>query len=299
MRLITGGSGMVGQHTSGDVHLSSADCDLLDFEETKRCFAYFGPTEIVHLAAKVGGVQGNLSAPGDFYWKNIMINTNVLEAARWCGVRRLLYASSSCIYSPEISMPCKEADQHCAPPFYAHSAYAYTKRMLHVQSQAYREQWGCDFFGVVLVNLYGPGDNFDEVNGHIIPSLISRCVRAQEEGTDFVVWGSGSPLREVVYVKDVGRIIDHLMTAPNLELVNLSPGFEISVKQIALAVAIAVGFTGNIVFDTSRPDGQIRKPTDNSRLREVLPADFRWTALSEGLKETVAWYRAQNGVVRR
>lgn len=290
---------MVGSVTTGDVHLSSAECNLMNFEETLRVFEHYKPTEVVHLAAKVGGVQGNLNYPGDFYLRNILINTHVLEAARQVGVKRLAYASSSCIYSPDIPLPCRESDLHDAPPFYAHSAYAYTKRMLHVQSLAYRQQWGCDFFGFVLVNLYGPGDNFDQVNGHIIPSLIARCCEAQDTGTDFVVWGSGAPLREVVYVKDVGRVIDHLMTVPDLELVNISPGFELSVREIAKAVAAAAGFEGRIVFDTSKPDGQFRKPTDNSRLLSVLPADWKWTPLSEGLKETIEWYRANQSRVRK
>lgn len=300
MRLVTGGSGMVGRQVSGDVHLSFKDCDLTNFSQVRDVFRELRPTEIVHLAAKVGGVQGNINYPGQFYEQNMMMNTNVLCAARRFGVKKLLYASSSCIYSPQAPLPSSENHQHIAPPFESHEAYAYTKRMLDVQARAYRSQWGSNFTGFVLVNLYGPNDNFDEVNGHIIPSLISRCIRSKEEGTDFEVWGSGWPLREVVYVKDVGRIIDILMDNYNEpEPVNISPGTELHVREIAETIAQAVGFKGNITYNTAKPDGQLRKPTDNTKLLKYLPKDFKWTPLSQGLSETVEWYLNNKDKVRR
>ena len=179
---------------------------------------------------------------------------------------------------------------HAGPPHKSNYGYAYAKRMLDVQTEVYRDQYGVNFTCVVPTNIYGPNDNFDVENGHVLPSLIHKCYIAKQQNTDLVVWGSGNPLREFIYSKDIGKLINWALDNYNeSEPVILTTSDEISIKDVVGLIVDKIGFTGNVVFDTSKPEGQFRKPADNSKLISLVP-DFKFTPIEEGITETVNWF---------
>jgi|TARA_A100001201_G_scaffold125485_1_gene109801 GDP-L-fucose synthase len=294
--LVTGGTGLVGSSipTVHDHHsnikLSSKDGNLVDKEETNKLFSLHKPTHVVHTAARVGGVGGNMSAKGAYYYDNIMINTNVLEACRIYEVTKLVSLLSTCVFPNDIEYPLTEDKFHLGEPHESNYGYSYAKRMIDVQSKVYREQYGVNFVNVIPTNIYGPHDNFDTKNGHVLPSLIHKCYLAKKNNTDLVIWGSGNPLREFIYSKDIGKLIIWALEHYNEpEPIIFSPSEEISIKDLVDLIVKAVGFTGKVIFDTTKPEGQFRKPSDNSKLRSYLP-DFEFTPIETGIKETVEWF---------
>ena len=201
--LVTGGSGLVGKSIEADFKLSSKDCDLRDTKETLNLFKSINPTHVIHCAARVGGVGGNMKAKGEFYYDNIMMNTNVLESCRLTKVKKLVSFLSTCIFPDKIEYPLTEKKIHEGAPHASNYGYAYAKRMLDVQTEVYREQYGVNFVSIIPTNIYGPHDNFNIDGGHVIPSLIHKCYMAKKLKKDFSVWGSGRALREFIYSKDV------------------------------------------------------------------------------------------------
>ena len=288
--LVTGGTGLVGTTVEADIKLGTRDANLINREETQEIFAKHQPTHVVHTAARVGGVGGNMKAKGEFYYDNIMMNTNVLEACRLNNVQKLVSILSTCIFPDNIEYPLTEKKIHSGPPHKSNYGYAYAKRMLDVQTEVYRDQYDVNFTCVVPTNIYGPNDNFDVESGHVLPSLIHKCYIAKQQNTDLVVWGSGNPLREFIYSKDVGKLINWALDNYNdSEPVILTTSHEISIKDVVGLIVEKVGFTGNVVFDTSKPEGQFRKPADNSQLISLVP-DFKFTPIEEGITETVNWF---------
>jgi len=288
--LITGGTGLVGSAISADVKLSSKDANLISWEETKDVFLKHKPARVVHTAARVGGVGGNMSAKGEYYYDNIMINTNVLEACRITGVKKLVSLLSTCVFPDKVEYPLTEKKFHLGEPHSSNYGYSYAKRMIDVQSKVYRAQYDVNFVSVIPTNIYGPNDNFDVANGHVLPSLIHKCYLAKKNNTDLTIWGSGTPLREFIYSKDIGKLVTWVLENYNeAEPIILSPSKEISIKDLVGLIVDAVGFTGDVVFDTSKPEGQFRKPTDNSKLKSYLP-DFEFVPIETGIRETVDWF---------
>ena len=224
---------------------------------------------------------------GEFYYDNIMINTNVLEACRITGVKKVVSFLSTCIFPDDIEYPLTEKKIHIGEPHNSNYAYAYAKRMLDIQSRAYKEQYGVNYTCVIPTNIYGPNDNFNLENGHVLPALIHKCYLAKKNNTDFVVWGSGKPLREFIYSEDVGRLTEWaLNNYEEEEPIIFSTSDEISIGNVAEMVVYYMGFKGKLIFDDEKPDGQFRKPSDNSKLKSYLP-DFEFTPIDKGIEKSV------------
>lgn len=246
----------------------------------------------INAAAKVGGVKGNTDFVGDFYRDNINIANNVLEGARQSGVKKLVSILSTCIYpdAQYVNYPMTEDQLHNGPPHPSNYGYAYAKRMLDVGSRAYRQQWGCNFITVVPNNLYGPHDNYDLNNGHVIPSLIRKFYEAHLASIDVTIWGSGKPLREFTFSEDAARVI--WWCAENYndpDPINIGNTEEVSIGDVAREIGRIIGFKGQIKFDTSKPEGQYRKPTSNKKLRD-LGCDVKYTSLAEGLESSIEFF---------
>ena len=238
--LVTGGNVLVGRSFNGSefIKISTKEGDLKDRDIAKEIIEKHKPDGIIHCAAKVGGIMGNTNYPGDFYHDNIMMNTNVIEEARKNGVKKLVFFSSTCVFPDKVEYPLSPEKIHLGPPHSSNYAYAYAKRMGQVQIQAYREQYGVNYFTVIPCNIYGPGDNYNLDNGHVIPSLIHKMYLAKQNNTDFVVWGSGSPLREFIFSEDVAELTMMLYEKyDGVDPVILSTSEEISIKDIVLMIA--------------------------------------------------------------
>ena len=288
--MVTGGSGLVGSTINADIKLSSKDADLRNWNETISIFEKYKPDEVIHCAGKVGGVGSNMNYKGEFFYDNIMINTNVLEACRITGVKKVVSFLSTCIFPDDIEYPLTEKKIHIGEPHNSNYAYAYAKRMLDIQSRAYKEQYGVNYTCVIPTNIYGPNDNFNLENGHVLPALIHKCYLAKKNNTDFVVWGSGKPLREFIYSEDVGRLTEWaLNNYEEEEPIIFSTSDEISIGNVAEMVVYYMGFKGKLIFDDEKPDGQFRKPSDNSKLKSYLP-DFEFTPIDKGIEKSVNWF---------
>lgn len=302
--LITGANGLVGSAIKrldppNAVYLTHEDLDLTDFAKTKEVFNDIKPTHIIHAAAVVAGVGGNINHPGLYFRDNIMINTNVLEAARLVGVKKLLSFMSTCIFPDKCEYPLNEKDLHNGPPHPSNFAYAYAKRMQDVQSRAYRKEWGCNYITAIGTNIYGPNDNFNLENAHVLPALIHKCYLAKQNGTELYVWGSGKPLREFVLSDDVAKLALWALENYNEESpIIFTSGIETSIKDAVNLVAESMGFKGKIALDDTKPDGQFRKPSDTTKLKKYLP-DFNFTSLEEGIKKTVAWFLKNYPSIRK
>jgi GDP-L-fucose synthase len=248
------------------------------------------PKGVIHLAAKVGGVKANMAAPATYFMENITINTHILEAARIYGVEKVICFLSTCVFPDPCPLPLKPEYLHLGPPHPSNYGYAYAKRMLAVQCATYNQQYGTRFVPVIPCNIYGPHDNFNLENSHVVPALIRKMWAAKEMGTAMVVWGSGSPLREFIYSKDVAWLCMSLMDEyDSTEPLILSTGIEHSIRDLVFMIAKAMDFKGDIIFDTSKPEGQYRKPSDSEPLRKKYPR-FDFTPLDVGIAETVKWF---------
>ena len=300
--LVTGGSGFLGSHVVEELELRgmpsgqvlvprSADYDLVREDSVARLFRDTRPDVVVHLAAVVGGIGANSARPGEFFYKNLMMGVQLMEQARLSGVRRFLTVGTVCSYPKDTAVPFHEEDLWSGYPEETNAPYGIAKKALLVQGQAYRRQYGFPATHLLVVNLYGPRDDFDPATSHVIPALVKKCVEARDEGLDrVVVWGDGSPTREFLYVKDAARgIVLALERYGDAEPVNLGSGTEISIRELVSKIAALTGFEGSIEWDDSRPNGQPRRCLDVSRARERFGFVAR-TGLDEGLAETVRWY---------
>jgi GDP-L-fucose synthase len=288
--MVTGGTGLVGSAINADIKLSTQDVDLRDFDTTLDLFCRTKPTEVIHCAARVGGLGGNMNYKGEYFYDNMMINMNVLEACRRVGVKKVVSFMSTCVFPDDVEYPLTEKKIHLGEPHSSNYPYAYAKRMVDIQSRAYKEQYGLNYVSVIPTNIYGPGDNFDLHQGHVMPMLIHKCYIAKQNGTDLNVWGTGNALREFIYSEDVARLtIWALDNYEEDEPIIFSPSHEITIKYMVDLIVENLNFKGNVVFDTDKPEGQFRKPSDNSKLMSYLP-DFHFTPIEEGIKKTVDWF---------
>lgn len=297
-RLVTGGTGMVGSAINADLKIGRSDVDLCSWQDVLTFFSKHQPEEVIHCAAKVGGIWSNMNYKGDFFRENILMNTHVIEAARQVGVTKLVAFLSTCVFPDDVSYPLQVKDIHRGAPHSSNDAYAYAKRMTDVQIRAYREQYGLNYVSVIPTNIYGPNDLFDLENGHVVPSLIHRCFLAREQKIDLEVWGSGKPLREFIFSEDVAKLSVWALEEYNEEEpIIFSTSEETSIKDLVEMIAELLNFKGNIKWLTDKPDGQFRKPSDNSKVKELLPS-FQFTTIYEGLKKTIDWFEKSYPAIR-
>jgi len=293
--LVTGGSGMVGkalQNINCDaIYLSSNDCDLKNLNETCDIMADYKPSHVLHLAARVGGVKANADYLGDFYFDNILINTNTLEACKRNNVKKVLSMLSTCIFPDATKYPLTEEQMHSGPPHPSNFAYAYVKRMLDVQSRAYREQYGCNFITAIPNNLYGEHDNFNLEQSHVIPAIIRKVYEAKELNKEIVLWGDGSPLREFTYSQDLAKALIFLMEKYNgKDPINIGSSEEVSIKNVAEIIAEELDFKGEVIWDTTKPAGQFKKPSDKSKINSLGWSQERYIRIKDGIKNTCRWF---------
>ena len=301
--LVTGGNGFLGRHLlrrlrgAGCERLiapPSSECDLTREADVRRLMERERPEVVVHLAAVVGGIGANRRQPGSFFYKNLTMGVHLVEAAREHRVEKFLAVGTICSYPKFTPVPFKEEHLWDGYPEETNAPYGLAKKMLLVQLQAYRQQYGFNGANVLLVNLYGPGDNFDLETSHVIPALVRKCVEARQRGDAVLpVWGTGRPTREFLYVEDAARglhlALERLETS---EPVNIGSGQEISIADLAGLIARKTGFAGQLKFDPNQPDGQPRRCLDVRRAKELLGFEAT-TSLSDGLDRTIAWYEEQ------
>jgi len=300
--LVTGGAGFFGSFVVdalrrrgvADVFVPRRkDYDLVDRAACKQVIADSRPDVVFHLAARVGGIGANRDNPGLFLFENAMMGLQLLEECRLAGVKKTVIAGTICAYPKFAPVPFREDDLWNGYPEETNAPYGVAKRLLLVQAQAYREQYGLDSIVLFPVNLYGPRDNFDLRTSHVIPAMIRKCLAARDEGrAEVTLWGDGTPTREFLYVEDAAEAM--ILGAERYDApdpVNLGSGEEITIRDLAATVAQATGFAGRFVWDTAQPNGQPRRRLDVSRARERF-GFVAATSLAEGLKKTVAWYTA-------
>ena len=297
--LVTGGTGLVGSALNMGIKISSKDVDLRDSNQVFEFFNKIKPEYVIHCAGRVGGVGSNMNSKGEFFYDNIMINTNVIEAARRVKVKKLLCCLSTCVFPDKVEYPITEEQMHRGEPHSSNYPYAYAKRMADIQIKAYREQYETNYISIIPTNIYGPNDNFNTSTGHVLPSLIHKCYLAKKNNTDFEVWGSGTPLREFVYSKDIAKICSLLLERyDSSNPIIITSSKEYSIKQVVNIIAKIMNFKGNIKFLSDKPDGQYRKPADNSKLLSIIP-EFEFTSLEDGLQETIDWFITNYKKIRK
>ena len=304
MKLVTGATGLLGSEilsqSPGSIGISSKDCNLTESNHAILTLEDGRVDTVIHCAARVGGVKANTDYAADFFDDNVRMNMNVIEACRHDNLK-LVSVLSTCIYpdAPYAKYPLTEDQLHMGPPHASNFGYAYAKRMLEVQSRAYRQQFGCNFISVIPNNLYGPNDNYDLNSGHVIPALIRKFHEAKIFGHDHVdIWGSGRPLREFTFARDAAQII--LWLAENYdgaEPINIGNPEWVSIETLAYMIAEEVGYEGGGNFDRSKPDGQYEKPSSNAKLLS-LGWKGEYTPLREGLRETIKSFQSRYPNVR-
>jgi GDP-L-fucose synthase len=298
-KIITGGTGLVGSAFKDGTKLSSKHYNLISEVQTRKMFMDHKPDVVVHTAATVGGVGANMNYPADFFYNNIMMNTNVINEAYIFGVKKLVCFLSTCVFPDNVEYPLDETKIHKGEPHFSNAPYAYAKRMADVQIQAYNKQYGTKYFCVIPTNIYGPNDNFDLENGHVIPMLIHKCYLAKKNNTAFEVWGSGKPLREFVFSEDVANIIDLLLEKyDGTDPVIISNPKEYSIKEVVDLIVQYMEFKGEVKWLSDKPDGQFRKQSYNQRLIDII-GNYNFIPLEIGLKETIDWFNENYETIRK
>jgi GDP-L-fucose synthase len=302
---VTGGAGFLGffvlealkQRGASDIFVPHIEeYDLVNSQDIQRMLDVSRPDILIHLAALAGGIGANRARPADFFYINLMMGMQLMHEAWKRNVSKFIAIGTVCAYPKFTPVPFREENLWEGYPEETNAPYGLAKKMLLVQSQAYREQYGFNAIYLLPVNLYGPRDNFDLQTSHVIPALIRKCIESQERGDkEVVLWGDGSPTREFLYARDAA---DGILTATEfyngIEPVNIGSGQEISIKDLAEMVAHLTGFTGKVVWDTTKPNGQPRRALDTSRAADYFGWQAR-TPFEEGLRQTIAWYRQKTG----
>ena len=301
--VVTGGAGFLGRHVVAELRRRGVtevvvprqkDYNLVEREAARRLLQEARPHLVLHLAARVGGIGANRDNPGSFFYDNLMMGVQLLEECRLLGIEKIVTVGTICAYPKFTPVPFREEDVWNGYPEETNAPYGLAKKMLLVQGQAYRQQYGMDVVHLLPVNLYGPHDNFDPTSSHVIPALIKKCEEAVAQGAGAIeVWGTGKASREFLYVEDAARGI--CMAAADYsspDPVNLGAGFEITIKDLVELIARLVGFKGQIRWDPNKPDGQPRRCLDISRAEREF--GFRaTTGFEEGLRRTIEWYRRE------
>jgi GDP-L-fucose synthase len=299
--VVTGGRGFLGsevvrrlEERGATVHaLSTLDYDLTQQSEVRRLFGELRPEFVVHAAAAVGGIGANVANPGLFLYANALMGLMVLEEARLAGVESLVLVSTSCAYPEHAPLPLHEDDLWNGPPTGATGPYGMAKRLLHEACARYAQQYGFDSSVLLLANLFGPGDDFSEASSHVIPAMIRRYVDARNAGLPSVTnWGTGNATRELLHVSDAARaIVLALETSPGPEPINIGTGTDVSIRQLAEAIQRAVGYEGEVLWDTTKPEGTAKRYFDTARARERLGFEPAFT-LAGGIADVVSYYES-------
>jgi GDP-L-fucose synthase len=298
--LVTGGAGFLGSHVvrklrdRGATRLfvpRSAEFDLRENRAIRRALDWATPEVVIHLAAVVGGIGANRENPGRFFYDNAIMGIQLMEQARLAGIRKFVTVGTVCAYPKYTQVPFREEDLWDGYPEETNAPYGLAKKILLVQGQAYRDQYGFNSVYLLPVNLYGPGDNFDPRSSHVIPALIRKVFEAREQGDDHIdVWGTGAASREFLYVEDAAEgIVLATERYDGREPVNLGTGREVTIKQLVETIVRLGGFGGETRWDPSKPDGQPRRMLDTSRARELFGFEAK-TDFEDGLRRTIDWY---------
>ena len=302
---VTGGAGFLGGYVleglarRGAPQVEVADTDRYDLtrpEDIRRMYDELKPDVVIHLAAIVGGIGANRGRPGEFFYKNLIMGVQLIEEGRLRGIEKFVAIGTVCAYPKVTPVPFREEDLWNGYPEETNAPYGLAKKMLLVQSQAYRQQYGFNSIYLLPVNLYGPRDNFDPRSSHVIPALIKKCVDAQERGDDHIVcWGTGQVSREFIYAGDAAEGILLATERYNgSEPVNIGTGIEITIKALAQKIVELTGFAGSVEWDPSHPDGQPRRSLEVTRARQLFGFEAR-VGFEAGLRETIGWYRSTLG----
>lgn len=300
--VVTGGAGFLGGYVIKGLQKRGCknigvpkieDYDLVNLKDITKMYDDMKPDIVIHLAAVVGGIGANREHPGEFFYKNLMMGVQLIEQGRIRNIEKFVAIGTVCAYPKFTPVPFKEEDLWGGYPEETNAPYGLAKKMLLVQSQAYRAEFGFNSIFLLPVNLYGPGDNFDPASSHVIPALIKKCVDAIGRGADHIdCWGTGKVSREFIYAADAAEGIllatEHFNGA---EPVNIGAGFEITIKSLAEKIVQLTGFKGDIRWDSSKPDGQPRRRLDVSKAKEYFGFEAK-TSFDEGLKATIDWYMA-------
>ena len=300
---VTGGGGFLGSYVVDRLRAAGCreivaprklDFDLTRVADIQRLYGETRPDVVIHLAATVGGIGANREHPGKFFYENLMMGTQLLHEAWRTGVAKFVAIGTVCAYPKFTPVPFREESLWDGSPEETNAPYGLAKKMLLVQSQAYRQEYGYNSIFLLPVNLYGPRDNFDPTSSHVIPALIKKCIEARDSGqSEVVVWGDGSPTREFLYAADAADgIVRAAESYDGSEPVNLGSAFEISIKDLVQTIARLTGFTGRIAWDTEKPNGQPRRKLDTSRAKALFGFEAQ-TTFENGLRHTIEWYQAQ------
>ena len=296
--LVTGGSGLVGSAISIGDKPSSKKLDLMDYSSVDKYLRKNNFECVIHCAARVGGVKENSLYPADFFRDNMTMTMNLYEACRKNGVNKIVSVLSTCIFPDKATYPLTMDQMHNGEPHSSNYGYAFAKRMVHVLGRSYREQYGMNIVNVVPCNIYGPKDNFNLESSHVIPALIHKVFLAKQNYSNMEMWGTGNAQREFIYSKDIGRILEWCVENYNSEEpLIISPDEEISIKRIYKIIKKHLDYGGTVVYNNEL-EGQMRKPSDNSKFKEVLP-NFEFTDIDTGIAETVKWFLENYNDCRR
>jgi GDP-L-fucose synthase len=302
--VVTGGAGFLGGYVTEGLQKRGCknilvpkieDYDLVDMNNIVRMYEDMKPDIVIHLAAVVGGIGVNLKHPAEFFYKNLMMGVQLIEQGRLRNIEKFVAIGTICAYPKFTPVPFKEQDLWNGYPEETNAPYGLAKKMLLVQSQSYRTEYGFNSIFLLPVNLYGPGDNFNPDSSHVIPALIKKCVDAIESGADYIeCWGTGHVSREFIYAADAAEgILLATEFYNSSEPVNIGAGFEITIRQLSEKIAGLTGFSGELRWDSSKPDGQPRRCLDVSRAKKYFGFKAK-TPFDEGLKATIDWYKANH-----
>jgi GDP-L-fucose synthase len=312
--LVLGGSGLVGNGIKHNIPSDTRDeyifssslrCNLMNYEETFEYFKEIKPDKVIHLAAYVGGLFRNLNEKAEMWNKNVIINQNVLTVCHETNVKMCVCCLSTCIFPDDTSYPINETMLHNGPPHDSNYSYAYAKRMLEIGCRVYNEQYtdGCNFVCVIPTNIYGPNDNFNLDTAHVIPALIHKCYLAKENNTDFVICGTGSPLRQFIYSFDLATMIlkilnDYKKDETNTIILSVDEAEEISICDVARLIARGFEWESRMVFDDKFADGQYKKTADNGKWKRLY-GDVESLTIDEGIQNTIHWFKTNYDNLRK
>ena len=299
--LVTGGSGLVGNAIKmfqekyiqdyEFIFVSSKDYNLYSFTDTQQMFKDYKPEYVIHLAALVGGLYKNMNNKVEMLEYNLMINFNVVKCCHDFNVKKLIACLSTCIFPDIVQYPINETMLHNGQPHFSNDAYAYAKRMLEIHCRAYRENYGDNFICIIPTNIYGLHDNFNLENGHVLPSLIHKCYLAKKHDEDFIVRGTGSPMRQFILSTDLAELIMLVLEKFNGDNIILSvpENHEVSIKDIATIIAKCFNYEDRLQFDTNYSDGQYKKTVSTKKIMDLCP-NYKFTDINNGILDTVKWF---------